>query len=167
MKAIVDIKATQEFNYYPKENLWFPSQKEIILRKGKNNEAISMFGKNVGISVSENTKDTSIVRSDFQDTSELLYLKSTEHITNVEFEIPVKIKGSGLALVFDDDAATRTDQYWEAYRPAINYRDSGTYYFLDSISEAQKIDTKLAFVQKLLKGYITPNTLILNLKNLN
>ena len=166
LKAIVDIKATQEFNYYPKENLWFPSQKEIILRKGKNNEAISMFGKNVGISVSENTKDTSIVRSDFQDTSELLYLKSTEHITNVEFEIPVKIKGSGLALVFDDDAATRTDQYWEAYRPAINYRDSGTYYFLDSISEAQKIDTKLAFVQKLLKGYINTKYIDFDLKNL-
>lgn len=125
-----------------------------------------MFGKNVGISVSENTKDTSIVRSDFQDTSELLYLKSTEHITNVEFEIPVKIKGSGLALVFDDDAATRTDQYWEAYRPAINYRDSGTYYFLDSISEAQKIDTKLAFVQKLLKGYINTKYIDFDLKNL-
>lgn len=101
----------------------------------------------------------------FQDTSELLYLKSTEHITNVEFEIPVKIKGSGLALVFDDDAATRTDQYWEAYRQQLIIETPElTTFWIASLKHKNR--HQISIRTKLLKGYINTKYIDFDLKTL-
>ena len=36
LKAVVDVKASQDFTFIEKENIWFPLKKEIHIKKGGN-----------------------------------------------------------------------------------------------------------------------------------
>jgi hypothetical protein len=153
IKAVVDVKATQHFKYYTKEGVWFPTDKVVSIEKGKNNEALTLFGGTVNIS--EGRTDSTVVRTNPQDGSELIKLISTEKAFDIELNKPLQIKKRGLAIEIDDYAHSRDQDFWNKYRTdSLTNRGKETYVFLDSIADAEKVDKKINLARKLLTGYI-------------
>ncbi len=168
LKAVIDVNATQEFTYYPKENIWFPKQKQITLKRGKNNNPIALFGSGVTFTDDDETqKDSTIIRTNTQDASERIYFISTEKNGDIQFNIPLKIKGSGLKMVFEDNAQKRDEAFWEKYRTdTISKRGKETYVVLDSIVEAEKVEKNIKLGRKLLSGYFPLKYVDIDLRNL-
>ncbi|MEM9686127.1 MAG: DUF5686 family protein, partial [Bacteroidota bacterium] len=167
LKAVIDVKASQEFQYYEKENIWFPVSKEIRVKKGENNEAISLFGNTVRIRSNPQQKDSTVLNSNDQDASELIYLITTEKNTNIRFNTPVVIKGRGLAIDFATDASKRDPSFWSTYRTdTISQRGEATYRIIDSIVEKENIEGNIKLARKLLQGYYPTKYIDLDLRYL-
>src|SRR5690606_4067677 len=151
LKAVIDIKATQNFTYFTNEKIWFPDEKIITIRKGDNDNLITLFGGNVKIQTGT-AHDSTIVRTNMTDPSEILHLISTEKSLEIELNQPVKIRGRGLEVEVDEKASDRTIDYWNTYRTdSITNRDLETFVYMDSIVEAEGIEKKLYGARKLLQ----------------
>src|SRR5690606_4929811 len=115
IKAVIDIKAIQNFTYFTNEKVWFPDEKIITIRKGDNDNLITLFGGSVKVQTGT-AYDSTIVRTNKTDPSEILHLVSTEKSLNVELNQPVKIRGRGLEVEVDEMASERDTDYWNRYR---------------------------------------------------
>ncbi|UOB19029.1 DUF5686 and carboxypeptidase-like regulatory domain-containing protein [Abyssalbus ytuae] len=166
LKAVIDVQATQEFEYQPNEKIWFPVKKEIKVKKGDSKEKINLFNGAVGIQFS-NEKDSSIVRTNKNVAEEMIQLISTEKNFEIQLNIPVEIKGRGLEIEVDEKASDRDAEFWNLYRSdSITARETETYKYLDSITEAEKIEKKIYVGRKLLQGYLPSKYFDFDLRNL-
>lgn len=166
LKGAIDIKAIQNFTYYPNKEVWFPDEKIITIRKGDNNNLITLFGGNVKVQTGV-ANDSTVVRTNNTDPSEILHLVSTEKNFSVELNQPVKIKGRGLEVEVNEKASERDPDYWNVYRTdSITSRDLETFVYMDSIVEAEGIEKKLYGARKLLQGYFPVKFIDFDLRNL-
>ncbi|MBC9794540.1 DUF5686 and carboxypeptidase-like regulatory domain-containing protein [Sinomicrobium weinanense] len=155
LKAVIDISASQTFEYFPEKNIWFPSSKQIKITRGENNEGISLLGGSISFNGDEKKdKDSTSMTSSQQDVSKLMHFISREENFDISFNTPVEIKGRGIALDIDDNAHRQSEDFWNNYRRGpLSLRGKETYVVVDSISEANKVERKLNLARKLLKGY--------------
>ena len=166
LKGVIDIKATQNFTYYTNERVWFPDEKIITIRKGNNDNLITLFGGNVKIQTGV-AGDSTIVRTNKTDPSEVLHLISTEKSLAVELNQPVEIRGRGLEVEVHKKASDRTSDYWNTYRTdSITNRDLETFVYMDSLVDAEGIEKKLYGARKLLQGYFPVQFIDFDLRNL-
>ncbi|MEX1383972.1 DUF5686 family protein [Lutibacter sp.] len=170
LKGIVNVKASQNYNYLEAYKIWFPSSMNIVLRKGTNKENISLFGGT--IKFSENKKNDSIVNTNIKDESDVTYFISTTTNSNIHINTPVTVKKSASTIQFKDDAHKKTAQFWNLYRTdSLTKRGKTTYTFLDSISEKEGVEKKINLARNILKGYFPTKYInldlgkILNLNN--
>ncbi|NER12721.1 carboxypeptidase-like regulatory domain-containing protein [Leptobacterium flavescens] len=155
LKAVIEVKATQTFNYRQNEKVWFPVEKEIKISKGETDDNISLFGITINVDQSEEeTRDSTRVHTNGRDGSELLHLISREKNFDIELNQPVTIKGRGLAVDLVDNANRRDEDFWNKYRTEdISERGRETYHILDSIVEEEKIEKKIGIAKKVIDGY--------------
>lgn len=166
LKAVIDIKATQDFIYFTNEKVWFPDEKIITIRKGDNDNLITLFGGNVKVQTGV-ASDSTIVRTNESDPSEVLHLISTEKSFAIELNQPVKIRGRGLEVEVNEKASERSSDYWNTYRTdSITNRDLETFVYMDSLVEAEGIEKKLYGARKLLQGYFPVKYIDFDLRNL-
>jgi len=152
LKAIIDIKATQSFEYFPQEQVWFPKQRKIQLVRGENNKGVSLFGGLVQVKGSE--ADSTIVRTNPSDSERLLYLLATEKNFDIALNTPLNFKKRGFAVNLSELANSRDESFWNTYRTdSIVQRDQETYTVLDSVVAAENIERKLLLGRKFLEGY--------------
>ncbi len=169
LKAIVDVKATQNYEYQPQHNVWFPTVREIKMARGENNEKIALFGGNVTLSNSENgaSRDSTIVTTHKQDESDFIYLIATEKNFDIKLNQEVSIKGRGLTVEYDEKAHDRDEDFWNRYRTdSITQRGRETYKILDSIVEKENIEKNIKLARKLLQGYYPTKYVDIDLRNL-
>lgn len=152
LKGIANIKASQSFEYRSSHNIWFPSETQIIIRKGKSKEAITLFGGAVKFSASEN--NDSISRTNSKDPSDIIYLTSKVKNFDIKLNEPVQVLNSASVIEIDDNAANRDKEFWQTHRiDSLSNRGFETYRFLDSVSQKEKVEKKLNLARKILKGY--------------
>ncbi|NAS32156.1 carboxypeptidase-like regulatory domain-containing protein [Flavobacteriaceae bacterium R38] len=165
LKAVIDIKATQTFKYFENEKTWFPVEKEVKIEKGMNDENISLFGGIV--SFKSGIRDSTLVRTNEQDETDLIYLISKDKNFDIQLNQPIKIRGSGLAVDLLEEAGNRDEDFWNQYRTEnITDRGKETYVVLDSIIEEEKIEKKIGFFKKLIDGYFPTRYLDFDLRYL-
>lgn len=152
LKGIVNVKATQNYTFINASKKWFPSNQTLIIKKGDNKQSIALFG---GLVKFNETKTTdTIVNTATQKPDDVIYLISKSVNSNIQINKPLKIKRSSLTIFFNDDAGSKSNEFWNAYRTdSLTKRDENTYVFLDSIAESQKIEKKINIARNLLKGY--------------
>ncbi|MCK0132411.1 DUF5686 and carboxypeptidase regulatory-like domain-containing protein [Flavobacteriaceae bacterium F08102] len=156
IKAAIHVKATQNFKFIPEYNIWFPDETQLSLRKGKNRKALSLFG--IKLDVDEETtnrKDSTVIRNNEQDLSDLIYMLSKTKNFDISINEPVKVKNSAAVIEIDDKAAMRDQAFWNKYRTdSITKRGLNTYENLDSIVKADNIEQILEASRTVLKGFI-------------
>lgn len=150
--GVFAIKATQTFSYYPKENIWFPYEKEIKIKKGDTPESLSFLGNR--FEIRKGQKDSTLVHSNPQNAEDLVYLISNEHNFDIALNEPLKIKRKGLAVKIEDDAYQRDESFWKTFRTdTITPLGQETYVYMDSLVDQRKVEPKLNRTRKLLQGY--------------
>ncbi len=162
LKGIVNVKATQNCIFKKKYNIWFPSEMNIVLRKGENEENISLFGGTVKFSKSK--KSDSIINTQKNDGGDLSYFISKSVNSNISINTPVIVKSSSSTIQFEDNAHKRTEEFWNSYRTdTLTKRGEATYIFLDSVAEKEGVEKKINLARNVLKGYYPTKYFNLNL----
>ena len=162
LKGIANVKATQNYMYLKKYNLWFPEDMNIVLKKGNNDENISLFGGT--IKFSESKKNDSIIKTRKKSASDITYFISKSINSNVEINIPVVVKKSSSTMQFNDDAHKKSEQFWNTYRTdSLTIRGKNTYTTLDSLALEEGVEKKINLARNILKGYYPTKYINLNL----
>ena len=162
LKAIVNVKATQNYNFINDCNCWFPSDMNIIIKKGDNNENVNLFGGMVKISNS--VKNDSILKTSNNGPSDVSYLISKTENSNIHINPDLIVKNSSSTILFNDDAGKKPEEFWNLYRvDSLTNRGRATYTNLDSIAKSENIEGKIALGRNLLKGYFHTKYINLNL----
>lgn len=167
IKGIIDIKAVQNFDYNKTFEVWFPSDKEIKIRKGKTDDPVSILGNTVKVQRGSRQDSTKVVRSNKQDIDDYVYLSSKTQNFDLSINKEVNIKGRGLAIEIDEQAHNRSEEFWNQYRKdRISKRGKETYVVLDSIVKEEGVEKDIYLVRKLLKGYYPTKYVDLDLRYL-
>ncbi len=162
LKAIVNVKATQNYTFIKECNCWFPSDMNIVIKKGDNNENVNLFGGMVKVSNSE--KNDSIVKTTTNGPSDVSYFISKTENSNIQINPELKVKNSASTIKFNDDAGKKSEEFWNLYRTdSLTDRGKTTYINLDSIAKSENIEGKIALGRNLLKGYLHTKYINLNL----
>tara|TARA_R110001583_G_scaffold103190_2_gene250337 strand:- start:2011 stop:4518 length:2508 start_codon:yes stop_codon:yes gene_type:complete len=162
LKAIVNVKATQNYSYQKDYDIWFPNDMNIVLKKGNNDENISLFGGSVKFS--ESKKNDTIVNTKRNDGGDVSYFISKSVNSNISINTPVTVKNSSSTIKFEDNAHKRTEEFWNSYRTdTLTKRGKTTYIFLDSVVEKEGVEKKINLARNVLKGYYPTKYFNLNL----
>ena len=152
LKGVVHVKATQNYNYISSNKRWFPSNKNIVLKKGDNEASIALFGGLVKFN--EEKASDSIINTVTNKPDDVIYFISTSQNSNIKINKPLKVKRSSLTIQFNDDAANKPSEFWDKYRSdSLTKRGKNAYKFLDSVAESEQIEKKINLARNLLKGY--------------
>ncbi len=169
LKGRVTVNAVQNFTYFKEENIWFPSSKSLLIKKGENEKIVSLFGGKVNIKSDERLtqNDSTKIYTNTDDSAKHVYMILNETNSNIQINTPVHIKGKGLKLAFEEDAYKKNEAFWNRYRTdSITSRDTETYTYIDSIAQAENLQKNIAFLMKLLNGYWHTNYIDLDLRYL-
>ncbi len=149
IRGVLDISGIHEFTYLPKENIWFPIQKNFKILKGKSKEPTTILGGRIKFSGEDDESDNKKAASDFT------YFSSDVRVYDLEINSPLKIKKSSVTIEATENANKRDDAFWATNRnDPLDSRSERTYHVLDSIGNKEKIDRKIKFGRKIINGYI-------------
>lgn len=162
-KGILDISGTHDFLYNKIQDVWFPSSTIFKIIKGKNDDDIKIFGGTI--------KFDGDVEKDFKprkkQASDFVYLSSVTKNFDYEYNIPLKIKKSFMAIEISEDAIDKPDSFWELYRKDnLDLRSQKTYMSLDSISIKNKLENRIVLGRKIIKGFLPISFIDLDLRKL-
>jgi hypothetical protein len=164
LKGMINVKATQNYSYIKPNNSWFPQEMDAVLKKGDNNERISLFGGSIKFGKSK--KNDSIITTKTKNESDVTYFISKATNTNIEINTPIVVKSAAPIIQFNDDAAKKKEDFWDSYRTdSITERGKNTYKMLDSIVEVEggDIEKKINIARNMLKGIYPTKYVDLNL----
>jgi hypothetical protein len=164
LKGMINVKATQNYTYNKPNNIWFPQEMDVVLKKGDNNERISLFGGTVKFG--ESKKNDSIVTTKTKSEGDVTYFISKATNSNIEINTPIVVKSAAPTIQFNDDAAKKKEDFWDSYRTdSITERGKNTYKMLDSIVEVdgEDIEKKINIARNILKGIYPTKYIDLNL----
>lgn len=164
--------ADYRFDYYPEENIWFPKQVNIRVKKAENKNEINLDDK---VKMYQTTNDTVYINSRgdtiryTREKGELDYVFVQYHIKYFDILLhqnyPEKIAYS---MQVSPLATKRSRAFWEKMRgEKYTSKELNTYHAVDSAVQAEKIDFYLYKYKRILDGYYPlTQTLDLALKNL-
>ncbi len=151
IRGVLDISGIHEFNYLPKEKIWFPANKSFKIVKGNNDEDIKLLGGS--IQFQGNTDKDFKPRK--KQASDFIYLLSKSTNFDLTINQPIEIKKSAIALEIKKEAIDRPNEFWNTYRKdSLDYRSQKTYSVLDSIAKKNQIELKLTVGRRLINGFI-------------
>ncbi len=163
IKGVLDISGIHEFEYVPKEKIWFPGNTSFKIVKGKNDDDIKILGGT--IQFDGDAEDAFETRK--KSASDFTYLLSESNNFDIHYNTANPIKDPSLYIEILEDASKKTDSFWNKYRKdSLDLKSQKTYLLLDSISVKRRIESRLRFGRKIINGYIPLGPIDLDLKKL-
>lgn len=162
IRGVLDIAATHEFEYLEEEQIWFPTQKEFKIVKGKNDDDIRILGGTIKFEgdIENNTERQ-------KDASDFTYLLSKSYNFDNQYNLSLKIRHPAIAIEVKNDAIKKEADFWNKYRKdSLDIRSERTYIALDSIAEKERFEKKLRLGRKILNGYVPIGPVDLDLRYL-
>jgi uncharacterized protein DUF5686/carboxypeptidase-like protein len=151
-KDILDITATNYFDYYKEEDLWFPEKKSFKIVKGNNKSDIKILGETIRFTPDETDDDTKQQR---KSASDFVYILSESKNFDREFNTPVKIKHPFISIDISEDAISKNENYWTPFRKdSLDFRSMTTYSVLDSLVSKEGYEQKIKIGRKVITGFI-------------
>ncbi|MNK50054.1 hypothetical protein D3C87_689240 [compost metagenome] len=163
IKGVLDISGIHEFEYIPKEKIWFQSNTTFKIVKGKNDDDIRILGGTIQFDgdVEDNFETRKKVASDFT------YLLSESNSFDIRVNTGTPIKNPSLYIEINDDAAKKPESFWEAYRKEnLDLKSQKTYLLLDSLSIRNRIEKRLGIGRKIINGFYPIGPIDLDLKKI-
>ncbi|QLE00871.1 carboxypeptidase-like regulatory domain-containing protein [Galbibacter sp. BG1] len=166
LNAAIDIQAVQHYQYFPKNNIWFPTSSNVVVGKGENDHVVNLFGA-LRIATSSTMQDSSMVSTNPDDLTKHLYLKSETKNFDIRLNEPVTIERQGTAIKLVNAATTRDENFWNSYRTkSITNKEKETYKVVDSIVTSGNFENKLSFIRKVMVGYVSTKYVDFDYKSL-
>ncbi|WJS95381.1 DUF5686 and carboxypeptidase regulatory-like domain-containing protein [Flavobacterium johnsoniae] len=163
VKGVLDISGIHEFEYIPKEKIWFQSNTTFKIVKGKNDDDIRILGGTIQFDgdVEENFEPRKKVASDFT------YLISESNSFDIRVNTNNPIKNPSLYIEIKDDAAKKPENFWEGYRKEnLDLKSQKTYLLLDSLSVSNRVEKRLGIGRKIINGFYPIGPVDLDLKKI-
>ncbi|HMI07660.1 MAG TPA: DUF5686 family protein [Flavobacterium sp.] len=153
IKGVLDISGTHEFNYLPEQKLWFPTNRNFRIVKGKNEDDIRILGETVKFDADD--EDNNITHSRPKAASDFTYVLSETNFFDFTYNLPVAIKNPSIYIEVKDDAENRPESFWNKFRKdSLDIRSKKTYFALDSLVQKERIEKRLLQGRKILNGYV-------------
>ncbi|KDN55094.1 DUF5686 family protein [Flavobacterium seoulense] len=151
IRGLLDISSTHNFNYLPEENIWFPSDKNFQIIKGKNDDDIKILGGTIQFD-GDVEQDLSTRK---KQPSDYIYLLSESNNFDIKNNTNIQIPKPYYAVEIGKNAITKDESFWETYRKdSIDIRTKKTYSDLDSIAVRKKIANRVQLGKKIINGYL-------------
>ncbi len=161
VRGVLDITGIHEFNYLPKEKIWFPSNKSFKIVKGNNDDDVKLLGGSIQF---EGNTDKNF-KSRKKQASDFIYLLSKSTHFDLTINQPIQIKKSAIALDIKKEAINRPDDFWNRYRKdSLDNRSRKTYSVLDSIAKKNQIELKITVGRRLINGFIPAGPIDIDLR---
>ncbi|MEG0851147.1 MAG: DUF5686 family protein [Flavobacterium sp.] len=163
IKGVLDISGIHEFEYVPKEKIWFQSNTTFKIVKGKNDDDIKILGGTIQFDgdVADNYEPRKKTASDFT------YLLSESNNFDVHYNTSSSIKNPSLYIEIKDDANKKPESFWNEYRKdSLDLKGQKTYQLLDSLSVSKRIEKRLGLGRKIINGYLPIGPIDLDLKKI-
>jgi hypothetical protein len=161
VKNVLDITSTHFFTYEKDLDLWFPDHKTLKIVKGNNKQDIKILGETIKFDAVNNDKTREKEPSDF------VYFYSESQNFDKQFNIPITIRRSSVAIEIKDEAINRPESYWNEFRPdSLDSRSMTTYMALDSIVAKENWEQRLILGRRIINGYVPLGPVDLDLKQI-
>ncbi|TRZ44849.1 carboxypeptidase-like regulatory domain-containing protein [Robertkochia marina] len=162
----LDISARQDYTYFEEENIWFPTQAKLNIKKGDGDKPVDLFDRMI-IEVNEPSSDSKLIHTNNDFPDKQIRYTAEQYNTDIAFNIPVTIEKRAKDIRVAPNAFSRQDPFWNLQRSApLTLREYRTYNELDSIAIAQRINERFAFLSKLFTGYLSTRYIDFDLKYL-
>lgn len=166
IRGDLEIKAEQQFNYYEEKDLWFPIRVEMEIRKGKDSRRVSLFD-DVLFEVEKTSNSPRCIHTNPESTDKKVRFTTSLQNYDIRLNAPVHIDTRSKDISVVPLSDLRSDQFWTDRRSTpLTHRERITYLELDSISGARKINKRIAFLNKLFRGYLPTTYFDFDLKYL-
>ena len=159
VRNILDVTSAHYFKYEKEYDLWFPDSNVLKIVKGNNKEDIKILGETITFDAPDENSDREKEASDF------IYVMSKSQNFEKEFNIPVKIKHSSVAIEIGREAITREDSYWNRFRDTLDDRSMKTYIALDSIIAKDNWEQRLILGRNIINGYLPVGAVDIDLRD--
>jgi hypothetical protein len=164
IKGVLDISGVHEFDYIPKEKIWFPNSTTFKIVKGKNDDDIKILGGTIQFD-GDAEQEEDIHRK--KGASDYTYVLSESNNFDVHYNTAVEIKNPSLYIEIKDDAIKKPESFWNKYRKdSLDIRSQKTYMLLDSISLKKRVESRIRYGRKIINGYFPISVIDLDLRKL-
>ncbi len=162
VRNMLDITSTHYFTYEESQELWFPDRKTLQIVKGNNKEDIKILGETIKFDAVTNDKSK---RS--KESSDFVYLRSESSNFDKEFNIPLEIRRTAVAIEIRDEATNRPEEYWNKFRTnSLDTRSLKTYIALDSIVAKDNWEQRIILGRKIVNGYLPLGAVDIDLRQI-
>ncbi|MEL1245579.1 DUF5686 family protein [Flavobacterium sp. DGU11] len=150
VRNMLDITSTHYFTYEKDQQLWFPDKKILQIVKGNNKEDIKILGETIKFDAVTSSK-----KGREKEPSDFVYLLSESSNFDKEFNIPLTIRRTAVAIEIQDQATNRPEEYWNTFRrDTLDARSIKTYVALDSIVAKDNWEQRIILGRKIVNGYL-------------
>lgn len=158
--GVVNINATYTFDYLPEHKIWFPKKREFKVRKGTNTEDLNILSGTIKFNASAEQK----VGNNASDHT-VLTIESKVHDVVINKE--VNIKNRYVKIDIPESSLKKNESFWNEFtKDTIDKRKHKTYVSIDSLSVAEKIESRLILGRKIINGYVPISMFDLDLRSL-
>jgi len=162
VKNLLDITSTHNFTYLEDQKIWFPDNRSLKIVKGNNKQDIKILGETITFDAVE--QDT--LRRE-KEASDYVYLLLESENFEKEFNIPLTIKHSSVAIEIDKAAISRPESYWDGIRRnTLDARSIQTYPALDSIIASENLEQRIFLGRNIINGYLPLGAIDFDLRSL-
>ena len=158
--GVVNINATYTFDYLPEHKIWFPKKRVFKVRKGTNTEDLKLLGGTIKFNASAEQK----IGNNASDHTELIIESKVHDVSiNKDFVIANRF----VKIDIPETSLNKKESFWKTYtKDTIDKRKLNTYVSIDSLSVAEKIESRLILGRKIINGYIPISYFDLDLRSL-
>lgn len=157
--GMVNINATYTFNWLPKQNIWFPEKRKLVVVKGDNSEDLKLFGGTIMFNSS--------IEGLEQNASDRMYLKLESKPFDVKINQNVVTIQPAIRIDVPESSMSKPDGYWRTMqRDTIDRRKMPTYINIDSLAAAENIEHKIFLGRKIFNGYLPLGKFDLDLRSI-
>lgn len=163
IKSVIDISGIHEFSYISEQKIWFPVSKIFKIVKGKSDDDIKILGGTIQFDgdINSSLKPRKKVSSDYS------YLLSETNNFDLQYNIPITIKKSFVAIEIKDNAIKKPESFWQTYRKdSLDSRSQKTYLVLDSLAIKKRIESRVRLGRKIIDGYFPIGVFDLDLRKI-
>ena len=162
VKNVLDITSTHFFTYEEDMGLWFPDHKTLKIVKGNNKQDIKILGETIKFDAVESQGNNRE-----KDPSDFVYLYSESHNFEKQFNNPITIRRTSVAIEIKDEAINRPESYWNQFRTdTLDSRSLTTYMALDSIVAKENWEQRLLLGRRIINGYVPIGPIDLDLRQI-
>ncbi len=149
----IRLEVIHDYKYYPKQDIWFPSEQITTIRPGSGGKEVAVFGGTISVGTLQQKKGllSSILGSD--KISRNLYLNSTTNNFEVNLDYEGEFEQRGTEISVSDTAPKRDSVFWKENRQLLfSNRDIATRKKVDSLLKAGNVKRRIKIKNAIATG---------------
>lgn len=158
--GIVNIEATYTFDYLKEHALWFPKKRKFYVKKGTNNQDLTILGNTIKFNASSEEKIS-------KNASDRAYLTIESKPFDLKIGDYQQINDPKIKIDLPKSSFNKDEKYWSQYtKDTVDVRKLKTYISIDSLSTANRIEHKVFLGRKIFNGYLPVNIIDVDLRTI-